>query len=469
MLTLMDKKADHNCQGYSRRDFLKVGGLGVGGMSLASMLQLKAEAAKAGIPVKDRAVVLLFLHGGPPHIELFDPKMTAPSEIRSITGEVKTSIKGVTFGGTFPKLAKLANKIAVVRSYGSKHSGHTYHKVASGFNSTKATMGSIYSRVAGINNPNTGMPNNVHVKPEAITTGLKLGSNFETSALPGVTDPGSLGPSYRAFDPSGGGPINENMKLRLEPKRLEDRKGLLKDLDRLRRAADVSGSLDSADTYQQQAFDIITGGVASAFDLSKEDPRVVERYNTKKLFDDKKLQRWGDMRRTTNLLGHQMLMARRLVESGCGFVTVSDCGWDYHANNNSPKNMAGIYPMGGQVDHAVSTFIEDCESRGLSDKILLVVTGEMGRSPRLDKNGGRGHYGELTSLLMWGGGLRMGQVIGQSDSQSSKPATTPYDPSHMFGTIMHSMFDIGELRLSQSVPKDMLDVVTNSKVIPELF
>ena len=111
-----------------------------------------------------------------------------------------------------------------------------------------------------------------------------------------------------------------------------------------------------------------------------------------------------------------MLLARRLCEAGCGFVTVSDCGWDMHANRNSPQFMAGIYPLGHQVDHAVAAFIEDVRERGLSDKILLVVTGEMGRTPQLNKNGGRDHYGPLTPLLFAGGGLKMGQVIGQSDA-----------------------------------------------------
>src|SRR5205823_8751551 len=131
---------------------------------------------------------------------------------------------------------------------------------------------------------------------------------------------------------------------------------------------------------------VITRGVASAFDISKESPETIARYDTSRLFRREDLAKYYDMRRVSNLLGRQMLMARRLCEAGCGFVTVSDCGWDYHANGNSPKQMAGIYPMGGQVDHAVSAFIEDVRERGLSDKILLAVTGEMGRSPRINNN-----------------------------------------------------------------------------------
>src|SRR5437868_5964307 len=145
----------------------------------------------------------------------------------------------------------------------------------------------------------------------------------------------------------------------------------------------------------------------------------------------KELTKWYDMKRASNLVGKQMLLARRLCEAGCGFVTVSDCGWDYHANGNSPKRMAGIYPMGGQVDHAVSAFIEDLATRGLSDDILLIVTGEMGRTPRLNNNGGRDHYGELTPLLLSGGGLKMGQVLGQTDNHAGKSVTAPYRPGHL--------------------------------------
>ena len=127
------------------------------------------------------------------------------------------------------------------------------------------------------------------------------------------------------------------------------------------------------------------------------------------------------MRRSSNLLGKQMLLARRLVERGCGFVTVMDAGWDMHSNNNSPKGLAGMKWLGAQVDHAVAAFLEDVKQRGLSDKILLIVTGEMGRTPKLSKDGGRDHWGNLTPLLLAGGGLNMGQVIGQSDKQAGAP------------------------------------------------
>jgi uncharacterized protein (DUF1501 family) len=139
-----------------------------------------------------------------------------------------------------------------------------------------------------------------------------------------------------------------------------------------------------------------------------------------------------------------------------------------HANSNSPKGMAGIWPMGHQVDHAVSAFIDDIYERGMQEKILLVVTGEMGRTPKRNRNGGREHFGELTPLLLAGGGLKMGQVIGQSDAQASRPTSEPYEPKHLLGTIVHTLFDVGKLRLEPDVPRELLQFIDQARLIHEL-
>lgn len=465
MFAISDTHATHTCAGFSRRDFLRIGSLGLAGLTLTDLLRLRAESP-ANPVLRDKAVVFLFLQGGPPHIEFFDPKMDAPKEFRSITGEVKTTHPGITFGGTFPKLAKRANKFSVLRSYRSNNGGHTYLKVTSGDNNMKAAMSAVYARVAGTTNPQTGMPRNVLLLPEAVSPELKLGGNFETKALPTLIDPGSLGKSYAAFNPSGGGDLKKDMQLSIPAKRFEDRRALLQRLDQIKRHIDTSGMMDASDRFQQQAFDVLASGVSEAFDLSKEDPKTIAKYDTSKLFKQEELQKYYDMRRATNLLGKQMLLARRLCESGCGFVTVSDCGWDYHANNNSPKGMKGIYPMGGQVDHAVSAFLDDVEERGLSDKILLVVTGEMGRTPRINKNGGRDHFGGLTSLLVAGGGLKMGQVIGKSDSKATKPSSTPYEPTHLLATVLHTLFDVAQLRLRTDVPREISQLGEKDPITP---
>jgi Protein of unknown function (DUF1501) len=469
MFTLLDRRADKTCQGFSRREFLRVGSLGfLGGLTLPMLMAAKAHAAAAGRPVKDKSVVLLFLSGGPSHIEFFDPKMDAPAEIRSITGEVQTRIPGITFGASFPKLAAMTDKIAIVRSYATGRGEHTYLVPASGDNPLKATMGALYARVAGVNDPHTGMPNNVLIVPEAIERGMRLQGNFETGALPTLTAPGDLGASYRAFDPSGSSEIQRNMELRLPAERFNDRRHLLSEFDNLRREVDNRGVLSGADRFQQQAFDVISRGVAQAFDLSKEDPRLVARYDTSGYFRNEDVQRYYDMRRASNLLGKQMLLARRLCEAGAGFVTVSDCGWDMHANENSPRNMTALPGMAGQVDHAVATFLEDVHERGLSDKILLVVTGEMGRTPRKNNNGGRDHWGNLTSLLLAGGGLRMGQVIGRSDRNASSPATERYGPAHLLATVMQTLLDVGEVRVQRELGR-VANVISDGTPIPGLL
>jgi len=465
MFSVLDTKADHNCSGFTRREFLRIGGLGMGGLTLANLLaaQAQGDSRFAG-----KSVVLLFLQGGPPHIEMFDPKMEAPIEFRSTTGEVQTNLPGVTFGGTYPRLARMADKLAIVRSYASMNSGHEYRTVVTGNNPLQAAMGAMHARVVGATNRETGLPSNVLILPEAVQPGLRLGSNFETGALPGLTDPGQLGASFAAFNPSGGGPLQQNMAMRIPQERFDDRRSLLGQFDTMRRDLDRSGRLETLDSYQQQAYDVILRGVANSFDLSKEDPRTIERYDTSRLFRLEDVHRWGDMRRSSNLLGKQMLLARRLCEAGCGFVTVSDCGWDFHSNNNSPPNLGGLRFLGPQVDHAVAAFIEDVEQRGLSDKILLVVTGEMGRTPRLNGNGGRDHYGNLTSLLLAGGGLRMGQVIGRSDRNASNPTTERYTPANLFATIMHTLMDVAQLRIRSDVPKNISDILANGTPIAGL-
>jgi len=331
-------------------------------------------------------------------------------------------------------------------------------------------MGSLYARIAGPNSPHSGMPNNVIVPPEAVSPGLRLQQNFETDSLRKLVSASQhLGANYAFFDPSGGGELRQNLELRIAPERLADRRSLLTQLDTFRRQADRTGVFENAAAYDQQAYDLLVRGVSQAFDLSREDPRLVNRYDTSGIFDMAEVTRWGDMRRSTNLLGKQMLLARRLVEHGCGFVTVMDAGWDMHSNNNSPRNSFGMHWLGNQVDHAVSTFLQDVEARGLSDKILLIVTGEMGRSPRIGNNGGRDHWANLTPLLIAGGGLRMGQVIGQSDRQAGAPATERYTPRHLLGTVMETMFNVGEVRLMPDLPRDVVNSTTAGTVIRELF
>ena len=226
------------------------------------------------------------------------------------------------------------------------------------------------------------------------------------------------------------------MRLNLPQDRLDDRRNLLTRLDGIRRSIDAGGSVEGMDRFQQQAFDTILGGVADAFDLSKEDPRTVERYDTAPLVRPDQISKaWNNYNNyvdNAKTLGKLLLLARRLCEAGCGFVTVTtNFVWDMHADVNNATLDEGMQYMGLPLDHAVSAFIEDTRARGLDDKILLVCSGEMGRTPKINARGGRDHWGGLTPLLLSGGGLNMGQVIGQSTRDAGEPHTEPLGIDHL--------------------------------------
>jgi len=469
MFTIFDHGHATTCQGVSRREFLRIGSLGLGlsGLTLADLLAARASANSSGSP-RHTSVVLLFLQGGPTQLETWDPKPTAPEQYRTLTDTIQTTLPGVAFSSYFPRLAQMAGDLAVVRSFASGNGGHTYESVTTGGNGAKASMSAVYAHLAGTTNPVNGLPTNMLVLPEAVQENLRLGSNFETQALPTLTQAGHLGPQFTAFNPAGGSQLRQSMTLTLPRERFDDRRLLLSRLDTLRRDVDHRGTLERVDRYQQQAYEVITRGIRDVFDLSREDPRVVARYDTSGLFRLEDATRWYDMKRASNLLGKQMLLARRLCEAGCGFVTVSDCGWDMHANENSPRNMEGLRWLAPQVDHAVAAFLNDVNARGLSDHILLIVTGEMGRTPRLNRNGGRDHWGNLTPLIVAGGGLRMGQVIGRSDSIGDRPTSTPYRPANLFATVMQWLFDVGQLRLRTDINRDIKTAMENVTGIGEL-
>jgi hypothetical protein len=425
--------------------------------------------------------VLLFLVGGPPQVETFDPKADVPENNRSCTGEVQSALPGVRFGGTFPKLAARADRLAVVRSFGSYDGSHNQLPVLTGNNRLKAPMGAVAARALGSMNPGTGVPNNTLVLPESVRPDLKLGEPTGPFTydyvLKNYVPAGGVGSSYDAFLPAGGATLLTDLQMRLPREQLDDRRRLLREVDSLRRRLDRTHELDGLDGFQQQAYDVLLKGIVGAFDLEKEDPKTVARYDTSHLFDmedyhqgGKNYNRLRNQSRVTNLLGKQMLLARRLVEAGCGFVTVVDSCWDFHGDGNNPPTPVGMSFLGPQLDHAVAAFLDDVNDRGLSDKVLLVITGEMGRSPVKGKNGGTGHHADLTPLVLAGGGLKMGQVVGASDRQGAKPATRPYRPEHLLATVLHTVFDAAEVRITPSaLPGGVAELVNNGQPIAELF
>jgi Protein of unknown function (DUF1501) len=452
----------------NRREFLRIGGLSLGGLTLPGLLATRALAEQAPV-VRDKSVIFLFLHGGPSQIETFDPKMTAPSGVRSVTGEVATKIPGVTFGGSFPRLAQLTDQLAIVRSFRTGDGNHDIKPIV-GKESFGANLGSIYSRVAGSNHPVNGMPRNCalfprSVDPERGPAQEQFGKFWST---------GSLGSAYAPFIPGSAGEAQQAMKPSLPVARLDDRRQLLSQLDQLKRwydSADVGAGLNK---FQQQAFDTIVGGVAEAFDLSHEDPKTIARYDTAPLVHPDQISRkWNNYPHyvdNAQSLGKLLLLARRLCERGCGFVTVTtNFVWDMHADVNNATIQEGMEYLGGPLDHALSAFLEDVRARGLSDKILLVATGEMGRTPKVNAKGGRDHWGNLTPLLLSGGGLNMNQVIGQSTKDAGEPATEAYETRDLISTIMHTLLDVGQVRLLSGLPSEVRQLITSTTPIPGLM
>jgi hypothetical protein len=250
----------------------------------------------------------------------------------------------------------------------------------------------MLARLRGTNHPRTSVPTYVRLDDIA------------------ADGPAYLGSAYSPFD--AGGPSKRDMVLGVPPKRLGDRRTLLASLDRLREHAEASRALEGMSAFERQAFEIVLSRAPEAFDLKREDPRVVEAYGKG--------------------LGQKLLLARRLCEAGCGFVTIHFGGWDMHGNIKS--EMEGRSP---EMDRAVSAFVEDLRQRGLDHKILLVITGEFGRTPRVNGSAGRDHWAPLSTLAFAGGGLRMGQVVGESSAKVEEPKTRPITPLDLAATVFH--------------------------------
>lgn len=428
MIKIQGNTTGRFCDGQSRRNFLQVGTLGFAGLSLPNLLRTRALAAEDGQQVKNKSVIWIWLSGGPTHVETFDPKMTAPAEYRSITGECKTPIPGVTVGGTFPEIAKVADKMALIRSFahGSSSHGTGTTWVMTGYNdrsNMKPSLGSIIAKAKGTTHPESGMP-----------TYVKIG-NIRNDG------PGWLGARYQALSPSG--KARKNMDLSVDSGRFEGRRGLLDELDNINREIDRSGQMEGIDGFEQQAFDLVLGSAKEAFDIKKEDPKVRARYGKG--------------------LGEQLLLARRLTAAGCGFVNVSYGGWDMHGGI-----VKGLKSRARPVDQGVSALIRDLDESGQLEDTLVVVTGEFGRTPRINKKGGRDHWGRLCTLALAGGGLRMGQVIGESSRKVEVPASNPVHPQDVMATILH-MYGLGHKLQFTSPQGRPIYMIENGRPIKELI
>jgi hypothetical protein len=416
MLTLSGQPV-RNCEGISRRSLLKIGTLGLGGITLADMLAMRAAAAtntagKSAIGAVPRKTSVIFfeLAGGPTHFETYDPKPGAPEEYRGPMKAIDTALAGVQFCEVLPEQAKIADKLAIIRSIHHTNGSHgtSAHLTQTGYylrdNQNRANempcAGSIVSRLRGANVE--GMPSYVSM-PRAMRFGQSgwLGKAFN----PFVVD---RDPSQADFKVN-----NLFLEGELTLNRLDTRRDLLAALDHQKQIIDNDGVSASLDQFTRQAFEMLTTDRArEAFDLTKESESMRDRYGR-------------------TLTGQSLLLARRLVESGVTFVTVRmNESWDDHGN------IAGaMRKKGPAFDRGLAALVSDVYERGLDQDVMIVAMGEFGRTPRVNKSGGRDHWGGVMSVMMSGGGLRVGQIIGSSTAKGEVPHDNPYRPENVLATM----------------------------------
>lgn len=400
------------CDGISRRNMLRVGGLTLGGLTLPGLLRHRAEARTAGRPTKDTSVILIWQSGGPSHIDMYDLKPSAPAEFRGEFKPIDTNVPGTQISEQLPHQSQIMDKISIVRSGTHTNAGHGMAQqwMLTGYQATievndniYPSCGSVVSKLKGASAP--GIP--------AYVT-LPRTQNFSKAAY--------LGASYNPFSPESD-PNQQNFEVRnlklpgrVDDARLHRRRELLAGLDQLRRDVDTQGSIVGLDKFYVDALQMITSDKArEAFDINREDARLRDEYGR-------------------NDLGQSCLLARRLVESGVSFVTVqAGGGWDTHANNfNELKNK--LLP---NYDRAVAALVKDIFQRGLNDRVLVMAMGEFGRTPRINPGAGRDHWPGAMSILYSGGGLKTGQMIGTTDSRAEYPTSRPCSPGCILSTMYH--------------------------------
>jgi len=418
MLTIFGQK-NRYCDGIPRRSFLKVGrlGLGAGGFTLADLL--RAEA-RADIRSSHKSVINVFLGGGPPHQDTWEIKTEAPVEIRGEFKPIATSVPGIQICEVFPRIAALMNRFVPIRSIVGSTGGHDAFQCMSGWEhrSLKAlggrpSLGSVLTRLQGPVDPS--------VPP---FVGLARRTQHVPWSDPG--EPGFLGPAFAAFKPEGQGMADLTLKG-IAREQLADRRRLLFSFDRLRRDVDAGGMIEGMDANTQRALGVLTSSrLLEALDLSREDPKVRQRYG-----DGKPYQYQYDGAPTCN---EQLLLARRLVEAGARCVSLTFGRWDSHG-----QNFKLVRDHGTKLDQALSALIEDLEQRGMIDDVTVIAWGEFGRTPRINKSAGRDHWPQVSCALLAGGGMRTGQAIGATNRLGEYARERPVHYQEVFATLYHNL------------------------------
>ncbi len=412
MLTLFGSGRRY-CDGFSRRQFLKIGALGMGGLALPELLQ--AEQA-AGIARSHKSVIMIYLSGGLSHQDTFDLKPDAPAEVRGEFQPIATNVPGIQIGELLPHMATVMDKVAVVRSLVGQRDEHSSFQTLTGFpmglaeREGKPHFGSVVAKVQGPVDP--VVPPFVDLFPTM---------QHKPYNTPG---PGRLGATARPARMSG-----EDLDLmrltNVTPDRFNDRRSLLDSFDGWRRQVETT-PVEGMDAFYHRAFDVLTSSkVANALDVEREDPRIRDRYglgSSKHLGDGAPM--WND----------QLLAARRLVEAGARVVTVAYGFWDTHGHNFS--HLRRHLPL---FDRGISALVDDISMRGLDKDVTVVVWGEFGRTPKINKDAGRDHWAPVNSVLLAGGGLRVGQMIGSTDKSAAYAVSSPIHYQDVLATIYHNL------------------------------
>jgi hypothetical protein len=434
MLTIFGKPHRRGgfCDGVSRRDFLTIGGTLVGGaLALPNLL---AAEARSGIRSSHRAVINVFLPGGPPHIDMWDMKAEAPAEIRGEFKPIKTSVPGIEICEHFPRIAKMADKFIFIRSLVGSSGDHDAYQCMTGRPRTPQdngywpSMGAWVSKVAGPVEP---------AVPPHLT--LMYTTGERRWGYPG--DGGFLGLQHSPFRLVGGkgnGMKSDNMVLQgITPEQLRDRVKLMEAFDTLDTSLDQRGLMDGMDAFNQQALDILTSSrLKDALDLSNEKPEILERYGV----DDPAFERDGAPRMVRNFC-----IARRLVEAGARVVSLNFSRWDWHGPDG--KNFVQGKKDMPLLDRAVTALVTDLHERGLDKDVTVIVWGEFGRTPRINKNASRDHWPQLSCALLACGGMRTGQVIGASNRLAEHATERPVTHQQIFATLYHNLgIDLNPIR-----------------------
>jgi Protein of unknown function (DUF1501) len=412
------------CDGVSRRNFLQVGTFAFGAASLTLADIMRAEAAAKqpdNLPrTGHKAIINIFLGGGPPHQDMWEIKTEAPAEIRGEFKPIPTKVTGIQIGETFKRIAGMADKFAFLRSVVGAKGGHDAFQCTTGWPQQslaplggRPSIGSVAMKLQGSVDPS--------VPPF-------VGLAEKTAHMP-WSDPGQtgfLGSTFAPFRPSG--PDMANMLLNAANKdHLPERKKLLAGFDSLKRSADAGGTLAAADASTQRAFDVLTSSkLVDAMDLSKESEKTRARYG-----DGKPFQFQYDGAPTVN---ENLLMARRLVEAGARVVTLSYGRWDSHG-----QNFNLVRDHGAKLDQCLTALVEDLEVRGMLDDVTVIAWGEFGRTPQVNKDAGRDHWPQVSCAILAGGGMKTGQAIGSTDRIGGNAKDRPVGFGDIFATLYHNL------------------------------